>query len=177
LSRGGFHLNLNPATLRLRNSDIEMDRKKRLKKICQQYNISLVYLFGSNLRPGLKMLNGVTLTQKIGQGDLDLGVVFEVFPFQETRKVYGFIYEGLCPLFRPLELDLVFLQETDYLLQFEAIKGRNIFSSSRDFKDRYEEIVMSRAADWKFEYEVFQREFLDSIRNGYFEFEYEPDSR
>jgi len=150
---------------------------KKLKKICEQYNISLVYLFGSNLRAGLKVLNEKKLTQKIDQGDIDLGVVFEVFPFQETRKVYGFIYEGLCPLFRPLEVDLVFLQETDYLLQFEAIKGRNIFSSSRDFKDRYEEMVMSRAADWKFEKEIFQQEFLESIRNGYFEFEYNPDSR
>jgi hypothetical protein len=103
--------------------------------------------------------------------------VFEYFPFKETRKVYGIIYEELCPLFRPLELDLVFLQETDYLLQFEAIQGENVFFSSRNFQDRYEEEVMSRAADWKFENEIYQKEFLESIRNGYFEFEYEPDRR
>jgi len=167
----------NSSTLKLRNSDIEMDKKSRLKKTCRQYNIALAYLFGSNLRTGLMMLKGKDFSQRIYQGDLDLGVVFEYFPFKETRKVYGIIYEELCPLFRPLELDLVFLQETDYLLQFEAIQGENVFFSSRNFQDRYEEEVMSRAADWKFENEIYQKEFLESIRNGYFEFEYEPDRR
>ena len=137
----------------------------------------MAYLFGSQAEDGLTILENKTFSVDEAVGDIDLGIIFTRFPEEEVRKVYGFIREEISPLFKPLELDLTFLQETDFLLQFEAIQGINIYWIDEDFQSNYEDRVMKWAADWKFEYDLYQREFLEAIRHGYFEIEYDANHR
>jgi len=73
--------------------------------------------------------------------------------------------------------NLLFLHEVDHLIQLEALKGINIYSKDQENKEAYEEKVMMFAAD---ELEIFKlndRDFLEAIDNGYFEFEYQADRR
>jgi len=154
-----------------------MLKKQAFDEICSRFGIALAYLFGSQAEVGLTILENKPLPFNNAVGDIDLGVVFIKFPEEEVRKVYGFIREAFSPLFKPLELDLTFLQETDFLLQFEAIQGINIYCIDEDFQSNYEDRVMKWAADWKFEYDLYQREFLEAIRDGYFEIEYDANRR
>ena len=145
--------------------------------ICSRFGIALTYLFGSRAKVGLAILENETFSVDEATGDIDLGVVFTRFPEREVRKVYGFIWEAFSPLLKPLELDLTFLQETDFLLQFEAIQGINICRIDEEFQSSYEDKVMKWAADWKFEYDLYQREFLEAVKDGYFEIEYDANRR
>lgn len=154
-----------------------MLKKQAFNDICSRFGIALAYLFGSQAEVGLTILENRTFSANEVVGDIDLGVVFTRFPEGEVRKVYGFMREAFSPLFKPWELDLTFLQETDYLLQFEAIQGINIYCIDEDFQSNYEDRVMKWAADWKFEYDLYQKEFLEAIRDGYFEIEYDANHR
>lgn len=62
--------------------------------------------------------------------DLDVGIVFmkAVTDPKERIKIYGRLYVNLSDLFSPFPLDLVFLQETGIMLQFEAINSQLIYS-------------------------------------------------
>jgi hypothetical protein len=154
-----------------------MLKRKRFDDICSRFGITLAYLFGSQMEVGEAILENKTFSVGEAMGDVDLGVVFIKFPEGAVRKVYGSIREELSPLFKPLELDLTFLQETDFLLQFEAIQGKSTYCINEDFQSNYEDRVMNWAADWKFEYDLYQREFLEAIRDGYFEIEYDANHR
>lgn len=157
-----------------------MKKIKILENIAKEYGIGLIYLFGSLQKSGYNLLlqeEGAIVSQKKEEEDIDVGIIFIDFPKEGTRYVYGQLYEDLSPLFSPYRLDLVFLQETDYILQWEAINGISVYKSSEDYFDDYEERVMKYAADWKFEYELYQKEFLEGMRDGYCSFEYNPSKR
>jgi predicted nucleotidyltransferase len=154
-----------------------MLKRNTFDDICSRFGITLAYLFGSQVEVGEALLENKNFSVDEAMGDVDLGVVFIKFPEGAVRKVYGSIREELSPLFKPLELDLTFLQETDFLLQFEAIQGKSIYCINEDFQSNYEDRVMNWAADWKFEYDLYQREFLEAIRDGYFEIEYDANHR
>jgi len=67
------------------------------------------------------------------------------------------------------------LHEVDHLIKLEAIKGINVYSLDQGYRETYEEKVMMFASD---EIEIFklnERDFLEAIDNGYFEFEYKAD--
>ncbi|MFH0924948.1 MAG: nucleotidyltransferase domain-containing protein [bacterium] len=149
-----------------------------LESITKRYKVGLVYLFGSMQKIGHELLSqevSIEAAPEVFQTDIDIGVVFIEFPREEIRYIYGRLYEDLTPLFSPYKLDLIFLQEVDYLLQWEVINGVNVYKVNEDFFDCYEEKVMKFAADWKYEYDLFQKEFLEGMRSGYRQFEYNPD--
>jgi predicted nucleotidyltransferase len=141
-----------------------------LKKLLRSYQVKIAYLFGSQKEAGMAFL--VREERKIGKrSDLDIGVVFEklsVKPFQ----VYGELYADLSAIFEPFKIDLVFLQETYVLLQYEAIKGELLYYEEESFLDDYEEMVMKQAADLSFKKIEFERDFLEAVRDGYFEIEH-----
>lgn len=157
-----------------------MKKIDRLKNIAKGCGVGAIYFFGSLKESGYNLLlqeDDIIISSKMKEEDIDVGVVFINFPKEGVRYVYGQLYEELVPLFSPYKLDLVFLQEVDYLLQWEAINGINIYRSSEEYLDDYEEKVMKYAADWKYEYELYQKEFLEGMRDGYRYFEYNPYKR
>lgn len=66
-------------------------------------------------------------------------------------------------------MDIVFLQETDALFQYEAIKGVLIYCEDESFFDDYEEMVTKRAADLSYKKIGFEKDFLEAVKDGYFE--------
>jgi len=145
-------------------------RVEFLKKLFRSYQVRIAYLFGSQREAGAAFIAGEE--KEIEKGaDLDIGVVFERLP-EKPFLVYGELYVDLSLFFEPFKIDLVLLQETDALFQYEAIKSQMIYSEDERFLDDYEEMVMKQAADLSFKKIQFEKDFLEALRDGYFEIEH-----
>ena len=146
--------------------DIVMKRRVKLNKICNDYRILAVYIFGS-----IAEKVAVMLEDKKPEGindplaDIDVGVVFLKRPSssEERIKLYGRLYSELSEVFLPCKLDLIFLQETGVILQFEAINGILVYSFDDDKRLEYEEQVIKFYQDWKPDYDEYTKEVLEAI--------------
>jgi hypothetical protein len=136
---------------------------KRLRDICQKYNIALVYIFGSQKENSLKLLNGEKVDIKDPLADIDVGIVFihSIEDIPERYKIYSNIYNDFEDLFLPYHLDLVFLQECHSVFQTEALLGICVYSISEEFKDEYEMMILRRAADFKYVLDKYTEEALE----------------
>lgn len=142
-------------------------KRKPLTELLKKHHVRIAYIFGSQKEAGIAFLNERNFTID-ESADLDIGVVFENLP-TDTFGVYGEIYASLSILFEPFNIDLVFLQETNSLFQYEAIKGELIYCEDEYFLDDYEEMVMKMASDLSFKKAEFEKDFLEAVKDGYFE--------
>lgn len=149
-----------------------MNKRLEFKRVCQQYNLICAYFFGSQAEIGEKILSGQRPDNEDRLSDLDLGVVFARFHLKDKLEVHGALEGDLEEIFAPFSLDLVFLQETNWLLQYEAICGRVAYAISDELRTDYEEKVLKFAEDWKYTYQLYQQEVMEAIKNGYRQFEY-----
>lgn len=120
------------------------------------------------------LIDGKTVELTVPESDIDFAVLFTRLP-QNSLKTYANLSLELQDLVTPFRADLLFLHEVDHLIQFEAINGVCIYSVNNEFQETYEEKVMMFASD---ELEIFklnERDMLEAIENGYFEFEYKAD--
>lgn len=143
------------------------DRTDALAELFKKHGVKIAYLFGSRKDDGAAFLAG-RLKEVEGGSDLDVGVVFERLP-QRRYEIYGELYADLSILFDLFKIDLVFLQETDALFQYEAIRGNLIYYEDEAFLDDYEEAVMKRASDLSYKKIEFEKDFLEAVRDGYFQ--------
>lgn len=137
-----------------------------LNEIFTKHGVQLVYLFGSRTGDGAAYQRGEDVVEE--GSDLDVGVVFARLP-EKLFAVYGELYAELSMAFPPFAVDLVFLQETDALFQYEAIRGVNVFCKNEVLRDEYEEMVMKLASDLSFKKAAFDKDCLEAVRDGYFE--------
>ncbi len=146
-------------------------KKNGLEDIFKQYGIIVAYLFGSQKEMGIAFLRGEVTTVDEAS-DLDIGVLFQKLP-QDTFGVYGELYADLSIFFEPFSVDLVFLQEADILFQYEVISGgERVYSKDELILEEYEERVIKMASDLSFKKIEFEKDFLEAIRDGYFEIEH-----
>ncbi len=129
--------------------------------------VKAVYLFGSQKDAGFAFLNNA-IPHIEKEADLDVGIVFERLP-KDVFDIYGELYAELSILFDPFNIDLVFLQETDSLFQYEAILGELIYCNDESFIDEYEEKVMKMASDLYFKKAESEKDFIEAVKDGYFE--------
>ena len=147
-----------------------------ITEICEKYKVALCYIFGSQQEQGLALLQRRHVSLTDSESDIDFAVLFKDVP-KNHLDVYARLSLDLQDLISPFKADLLFLHEVDHLIQLEAIRGINVYSSDDAFRETYEEKVMMFASD---ELEIFklnERDFFEAIDNGYFEFEYEADRR
>ncbi|MBS3918213.1 MAG: nucleotidyltransferase domain-containing protein [Deltaproteobacteria bacterium] len=142
-------------------------KREKLTHIFKKHGVRIAYLFGSQKEAGISFLEGGA-TKIDDEVDLDIGVVFKIFP-EDAFEAYGELYADLSLFFEPFTVDLVFLQETDALFQYEAIIGKLVFSDDELFLEEYEEQVMKRASDLSFKKNAFEKDFLETVKDGYFE--------
>lgn len=142
-------------------------KRERLGDLFRKHGVMLAYLFGSQREAGIAFLEGRTLRID-DEADLDIGVVFKIFP-EDVFGTYGELYADLSIFFEPFAVDLVFLQETNSLFQYEAITGTLIYCGDELFSEAYEEYVMKMASDLSFKKIQFERDFLRAVKDGYFE--------
>src|SRR5690554_2326171 len=140
-----------------------MQKLLNLGMVCQRYAIALVYLYGSKAEEGLQYLRGGNTKIDDRLTDIDVGVVFkEPLPPAEKRyKLYSSVSNEFEELFRPLPLDLVFLEEGHSVFQCEALKGYCVYSIDKAFQENYEKMILRRAADFRPFLELYLKEALE----------------
>lgn len=138
-------------------------KKSELTRISQEHNLDLVYLFGSQVANGLRVLQGNNVEVLDPLTDLDVGVVTRgsLPPPAIRGKFYAELYVALSDLFEPFPLDLVLLEENHSVFQAETLKGQCIYASSEERKDDYEMSILRRAADFRPFLEKFLEEALE----------------
>jgi len=114
-----------------------------LERICREYDLLAVYLFGSRADEGLRRLEGEEVSRE--GSDLDVGIVFRRIDFDVL--VLSELQVHFEDLFEPLRVDLVPLQRVDALFQFNAIDGHRVAAPDSTAADEYELVVMRRAAE------------------------------
>jgi predicted nucleotidyltransferase len=149
-------------------------KSRGIRYLAEEYGIILVYLFGSQAEKGAKYLEGAKIRPD-EFSDLDVAVAFKNPP-SKAIKIYGRLYKELSEIFDCLSIDLIFMHEVDTLFQYEIIKGMRIFEIDGSFADEFEERIMKMADDLAFKRRILNKEILEAIRDGYFEFGYNPSS-
>jgi hypothetical protein len=137
-----------------------------LNKICKKHNIELLYIFGSQIENGLKLLDNKVIKNNDPLTDIDIGVVFKSnLPDPSERyKLYSSIYNQMEDIFSPFPLDLIFLQENHSVFQANAICGKCLYYANIEFKEKYEENILTRAADFKPFLELYYQEFFEEVK-------------
>lgn len=149
----------------------------RFDKICtlaEAYDLSLIYLFGSQAIPGIQYLKGIEIVPD-EMSDLDIAVAFQNPPVL-PMETYGHLYRDAGKIFDPFDIDLIFMHEVNILLQYEIIKGVRIYEADEFLADQFEEKIMKLAADLIIKKRIMDREIMEAIEDGYFQFEYTPHS-
>ncbi len=148
--------------------------KDRVRDLAQKFGCILIYLFGSQAEKGKGYLEGEKVPLD-HYSDLDVAVAFENFS-NKPITLYGEIYREISKIFEPFNIDLVIIHDMDSLFQYEVIKGVRIYEEDERIADEFEERVMKRAGDLIFQKRILEREIMEAIEDGYFEFEYQPGS-
>ncbi|MFA4915554.1 MAG: nucleotidyltransferase domain-containing protein [Syntrophales bacterium] len=146
----------------------------QIHAVAHEYGLLLINLFGSQAALGNQYIEGVEVVPDEAS-DLDIAVAFQNPP-PLLMEIYGNLYRDMGKIFDLFNIDLIFLHEVDTLLQYEIIKGVQIYKADESFSDQYEERIMRLAGDLIVKKRIMDREIMAAIEDGYFQFEYNPHS-
>jgi predicted nucleotidyltransferase len=115
----------------------------------QAHGVGLAYFLGSQKELGPARLRGEDVEGQ-PDSDLDLGVVLLEHPldYWEGQKLRQRLEDGLAPLFAPLRLHLLLLEEENAHVQYAAIRGIQAYAVNEDFTRRYRRQVLTLYGDW-----------------------------
>lgn len=117
--------------------------------ILQAHGVGLAYFLGSQKELGPARLQGEAVEGKPAS-DLDLGVVLLEHPldYWEGQKLRQRLEDGLAPLFAPLRLHLLLLEEENAHVQYAAIRSLQVYAVNEEFNRRYRRQVLTLYGDW-----------------------------
>ena len=123
--------------------------RENFLNILQANGVGLAYFLGSQKELGPALLRGGEVEGK-PDSDLDLGVVLLEHPldYWEGQKLRQRLEDGLAPLFAPLRLHLLLLEEENAHVQYAAIRGLQVYAVNEDFIRRYRRQVLTLYGDW-----------------------------
>lgn len=114
--------------------EIEQILNKHIYRLIEDYNIKLLYIFGSYAKG-----------RNIANSDLDIAVYLEGESDGFTRLD---ILDDLVGIFNREDIDLVILNNVDIELQFQVIKyGKVLYMEDLFTKAVFESNIMSRYMD------------------------------
>jgi len=124
-------------------------RWRKLLDILQSHGVGLAYFFGSQKDLGPLLLAGQEVTAA-PDSDLDLGVVLLEHPldYWEGQRLRQGLQELLQPLFRPVPLHVLLLEEENAHVQYAAMRGLPVYSVSDEFARQYRIKVLTLYGDW-----------------------------
>ena len=131
------------------NNQVRDRRREDFLKILEANGVGLAYFLGSQKELGPARLRGEAVKGK-PDSDLDLGVVLLEHPldYWEGQKLRQRLEEALAPLFAPLRLHLLLLEEENAHVQYAAIRGLQAYAVNEDFARRYRRRVLTLYGDW-----------------------------
>ena len=132
----------------MRHPDPE-SRQQNFLTLIQSEGIGLAYFLGSQKELGPRLLAGEEVIGAPGS-DLDLGVVLLDHPldYWEGQKLRQRLQDDLAPIFAPLRLHLLLLEEENAHVQYAAIRGIQVYAVNEEFARRYRRQVLTLYGDW-----------------------------
>ncbi len=115
----------------------------------QSQGVGLAYFLGSQKELGPRLLDGKKVTGA-PESDLDLGVVLLEHPldYWDGQRLRQRLEKALAPLFFPLRLHLLLLEEENAHVQYAAIRGIPAYAVNEEFARRYRHQVLTLYGDW-----------------------------
>jgi hypothetical protein len=122
---------------------------KHFLKILLTNGVGLAYFLGSQKEQGSRLLNGEEV-KGAPESDLDLGVVLLEHPldYWEGQRLRKQLEDALSPIFAPIRLHLLLLEEENAHVQYAAIRGIQAYSVNEEFAGHYRRQVLTLYADW-----------------------------
>ncbi len=127
-------------------SEAESERHKALERLCRQYDVVIMYAFGSRGRDVWEWLTGHRARLDPGPSDVDIGIKMRpghrLSPRQKAELALAL--EDLLGVSR---VDLVVLDEARPFLALEVIRGERLYAEDSYLADEYDLYVLRRAGD------------------------------
>ena len=121
-------------------------RQTALEHICRQFDVAILYSFGSRAAEVRDWVEGQRDQLPEGPSDTDIGAKAlpgKKWSVKEKVQLAGALEE----LLGVGRVDLVCLSEADPFVAAEIIRGERLFASERHEADEYELYVLRRAGD------------------------------
>jgi predicted nucleotidyltransferase len=123
-----------------------MNRKETIEKLCKDFGIDILYVFGSRSKEVADLVKDETLTLSRGLSDVDIGV--RLIPGKKlTVKEKSLLSILLEDLFGATRVDLVILSDADPFLAANIIRGERLYAKDEYMADEHELYIMRRAGD------------------------------
>lgn len=136
-------------------------RQVQLSDLCDQYQVDILYCFGSRAKEiRAWLLAGEKL--QVGQSsDVDIGVKpGRGVGYSVEDKVH--MAQALEDLFSVARVDLVVLPEADPFLAANIIRGERLFARDAYLADEYDLYILRRAGDLA----PLERERIELVMRG-----------
>jgi len=123
-----------------------MQREQELQRLCQDFELAALYVFGSRARQVLRWIQDELEVLPPGPADVDIGIrPIPKTPFTVKEKVrLAILLEDLLGVSR---VDLVSLAEADPFLAANIIRGERLYARDTLEADEYDLYVLRRAGD------------------------------
>jgi predicted nucleotidyltransferase len=124
-------------------------RWQEFLSLVQSHGVGLAYFLGSQKELGPARLRGEDVEGQ-PDSDLDLGVVLLEHPldYWDGQKLRQRLEADLAPLFAPLRLHLLLLEEENAHVQYAAIRGIQVYAVNEEFSRQYRRQVLTLYGDW-----------------------------
>jgi predicted nucleotidyltransferase len=141
-----LHLQRDMVLVNISRMMTSMNRKESIEKICKDFAIDILYVFGSRSKEVVDLITDETLTLSQGLSDVDIGV--RLIPGKKlTVKEKSLLSIALENLFGVTRVDLVILSDADPFLAANIIRGERLYAGDEYRADEFELYIMRRAGD------------------------------
>lgn len=122
------------------------ERLTRLHQLCQQFQVDILYLFGSRAEEVQQWLAGQRACLSGSTSDVDVGI--KLLPgvrFTLDEKVeLAIALEDFLDVGR---VDLIYLPDADPFLAANVIRGERLYAQDKYRADEYDLYILRRAGD------------------------------
>ena len=122
------------------------ERADALAQLCRQFQIAILYVFGSRAGEVKAWLEGSRSGLAAGPGDVDVGVKLAQGAALSVRDKVR-LAQALEDMMGVNRVDLVCMEEADPFLAANVVRGERLYADSRYRADEYDLYVLRRAGD------------------------------
>lgn len=136
-----------------------MNPKTQLVELCQQFNITICYVFGSRAAEVQQWIAGKSsYLDPANLSDIDIGIKLKNNTHLTVYQKVAFA-QALETAWQVERIDLVLLEEADPFLAVNIIRGERLYADDSYLADEYDLYVMRRAGDLA----PFERQRLNAV--------------
>ena len=121
-------------------------RFEELRKICEQFDVSILYVFGSRAGEVFRWMKGDLETLPPGPSDVDIGVKTPAGRKLSVREKV-LLAIALEDFFGVNRVDLVCMEQADPFLAANIVRGKLLFARDDYEAAEYELYILRRAGD------------------------------